>query len=268
MPKANYGFKGTALTLADAVAAGAVIPASQYQYFSQLSAISPLLPPGIPTGLNITGGNQQVTVAWVAPTDSGRTSITGYRVYYINDSGTLSSVATSTTSATITGLTSTSPYSFSVVAYSDVAGEGDSATVTGSPSSGPVFSNVSYTQTGSGGTWTSQYATFSLTGGNGQNTLAFSHTFADQPGYYGRNIKIYFTVTSPAIFAIPGGWQISARQVNNAGLSSDASHPGFSINKDGTYSLDTGLPYTNSQSNFSPAPAIYFYLQTGNYWMY
>ena len=43
---------------------------------------SPVGPPGAPTGLVVTAGDEQLTVSWTAPQDNGGSAITTYRVEY------------------------------------------------------------------------------------------------------------------------------------------------------------------------------------------
>jgi hypothetical protein len=56
--------------------------------------------PDKPTGITATAGTTSITVSWVAPTITGNSAITGYKVYLFNSSGT--AVGTPTTSQTTT----------------------------------------------------------------------------------------------------------------------------------------------------------------------
>jgi hypothetical protein len=85
---------------------------------------TPRTVPGAPTGISTTPGNQQVTVSWTAPTVDGGSPVTGYSVQVYSSTGTpLRTQASSTTSATVTGLTNGTGYLFAVRAV-NAAGEG------------------------------------------------------------------------------------------------------------------------------------------------
>ena len=68
--------------------------------------------PGAPTGVTVTPGNKQTVVTWTAPANGGL-PITGYTVTATPGNKT---VTTTRTSATITGLTAGTAYSFAVTA--------------------------------------------------------------------------------------------------------------------------------------------------------
>lgn len=81
--------------------------------------------PAAPTSLTSTAGQSQVTLSWVAPSYTGGSAVTGYRVQYAPvsgswsnpSSGTCSTATTSTaTSCTITGLTAGTAYTFQMQA--------------------------------------------------------------------------------------------------------------------------------------------------------
>ena len=76
--------------------------------------------PGAPTIGTPTAGNGQVTVTWTAPGSNGGASITDYVVQYSSDAGstwtTFSDGVSTSTSATVTGLTAGIAYKFRVSA--------------------------------------------------------------------------------------------------------------------------------------------------------
>ena len=95
----------------------------------------PVTAPGAPTGVAATAGNAQASVHWTAPSSNGGAAITKYTVTASPGGRTATST---TTSATVTGLTNGTAYTFTVTATNS-AGTGPasakSAPVT--PVSGP-----------------------------------------------------------------------------------------------------------------------------------
>jgi hypothetical protein len=102
------------------------------------------LPPA-PTGLAVTPGNTQVTLAWNAPTVSIQTPITDYTVQYSANSGsswtTFTRSASTSTTATVTGLTNGQAYVLRVAA---VNGIGTGAYSTASSAVTPVAFSPSF----------------------------------------------------------------------------------------------------------------------------
>ena len=83
-----------------------------------------LFTPGAPTSVTPTGGNAQVALTWSAPTVSAQTPITDYVVQFSSNSGstwtTFSDGTSTSTSATVTGLTNGTAYTFRVAAVNGV----------------------------------------------------------------------------------------------------------------------------------------------------
>jgi hypothetical protein len=81
------------------------------------------LPPA-PTGLTAAVGNAQATLSWTAPTVLAQTPITDYVVQHSSNSGstwtTFSDGTSTSTSATVTGLTNGTAYVFRVAATNDI----------------------------------------------------------------------------------------------------------------------------------------------------
>jgi titin len=89
--------------------------------------------PSAPTGLGATSGDGQVDLAWTAPASDGGSAITGYRVEQSGDGGVtwttaIADTASIATTATVSGLSNGSAYSFRVSAI-NVAGVGAASTV-------------------------------------------------------------------------------------------------------------------------------------------
>lgn len=105
--------------------------------------------PPPPTGVTATGGSSQATVLWTAPTVLAQTPITDYVVQYSSNSGstwtTFSDGTSTATSATVTGLTNGTAYTFRVAAVNGVGqGAYSAASSAVTPGAGdPLFSSVS-----------------------------------------------------------------------------------------------------------------------------
>ncbi len=93
---------------------------------SASSPVTPATVPGAPTGVALSvPSNGSLSVSWTAPASTGGAAISGYTAT-ATSGGTSKTCTTATTSCTISGLTSTSAYSVSVVA-SNLKGESNSA---------------------------------------------------------------------------------------------------------------------------------------------
>ena len=98
--------------------------ASLYNGGAGLELPAALAVPEAPSSLNATPGNSQVSLSWTAPVNVGSSAITDYVKQYSLNGGstwtTFSSSASTTTSATITGLTNGTAYVFRVAAVNAV----------------------------------------------------------------------------------------------------------------------------------------------------
>ena len=96
--------------------------------------------PDPPTGVTATAGNAQASVHWTAPANNGGSPITGYTVTSDPAGGTASTLGA--TSATVTGLTNGTAYTFTVTA-SNVVGPSVPSASSNSvvPTAGTVQSN-------------------------------------------------------------------------------------------------------------------------------
>ena len=102
------------------------------QKAEQTIAVTVIDVPGMPTDVTATASDDtssygEVTVSWTAPAANGGSAITGYKVMYnVTDSdadGKSMDAAADATSATVTGLTAETSYTFTVTA-TNAAGDG------------------------------------------------------------------------------------------------------------------------------------------------
>ena len=94
-------------------------------YSSNSSSVTTWDVPGAPTAVSGSSTvNNQVALSWTAPASNGGTSITDYVIQYSSNSGstwtTFADGTSTSTSATVTGLTSNTSYIFKVAAVNSV----------------------------------------------------------------------------------------------------------------------------------------------------
>ena len=99
--------------------------------------------PDPPTGVSVTDeGDQELTVGWTAPTNTGGSDITGYKVQWKSGSQQFGSArqqteAADATSATISSLTNGTEYTVRVLATNTAGNSAGCGTDTGTPSTKP-----------------------------------------------------------------------------------------------------------------------------------
>ena len=169
-----------------------------------------------PTSVYGTSGNAQVSLSWYAPSSNGGAAITDYLVQYSTSSSgsftPFSDGTSTTTTATVTGLTNNTVYYFKVAAvnsagtssYSDV-----SASVT-PRSVPPVVSSV----TAGNGSLTFTWNAITHGGDNYRLYYGTDSTFASAYTYTGTTLTSY-TVSSltngTTYYFRVAGWNNSAR---------------------------------------------------------
>jgi len=130
-----------------AITVRAISPFDQTDVSEQTFAVT-LLPstPGVPADVDGIPGDAQVALAWSAPATDGSRPITDYVIQVSSDSGltwtTFDDGVSATASATVTGLTNGTGYTFRVAAVNQIGqGEFSAATNTAVPEPPPqVFS--------------------------------------------------------------------------------------------------------------------------------
>jgi hypothetical protein len=100
--------------------------------------------PSVPLDLHGTSGNGAVTLSWVPPTNTGGTALTTSVVYATYGSGPSAGAFTQSVpgngdTATITGLTNGTPYTFTVVANNAIGASQASTAVTVIPEAPSVL---------------------------------------------------------------------------------------------------------------------------------
>lgn len=190
----------TGLTNGTTYAVGVVARAPSGNSGTGTVSVVPRTVPGAPTNVVATPGNGTVSLTWSAPSSDGGSPITNYIVTNSPSGGTC---AVSGTTATCTGLTNNTTYTFTVVA-TNAAGNGAGATATAKPTSA-----ISVPRGGSN--WTENYTgivvgnpTCSITttpSGQNVGSCSFTNANPDQLVFnprssatVGTNVTIVWTI--------------------------------------------------------------------------
>jgi hypothetical protein len=135
------------VTATNAVGTGATSAAS--------NSVTPAMIPGAPTALSALAGNGEVTLSWLPPSSDGGSPLTNYVVEYKLSSDSswtvfATPVSTSTT-ATVTGLTNGVSYDFEVSAVNAIGQSVVNSASATLPSNTPVYSSGGSSGGGGGG---------------------------------------------------------------------------------------------------------------------
>ena len=139
------------------------------------NAVTVFTNPGPPTGVIATRGNQQVALAWTAPSDTGGIPLSGYRITGSPAPATPIQVPASPTAAIVPGLANGVSYVFTVVA--------DGALSAGAPSNAVTPATLPGAASGVTAAPGNSSATVALTApaSDGGDPI-FSYTVVASPG--------------------------------------------------------------------------------------
>jgi hypothetical protein len=163
--------------------------------------------PGSPTSVIGTAGNGQVSVSWTAPASNGGAVITDYVVQYSTSASgtytTFSDGTSTTTTATVTGLTNNTAYYFKVAAVNYVGTSSYSSVSSGVTPFVPYFNAVSNLT--------------AVANANGSVDLAWSAPTASNSEIYGYSVSFYDLDVIGGTAS--GGWGVWTNQGTYYSLS-------------------------------------------------
>jgi len=125
-------------------AASSIWSLKGYEYYKRLNSWpSSPTSPGVPTSLAAALGDSQITLSWLAPSDTGGISITDYIIEFKNnDTNNIWVVfndgVSSSLAATITGLTNNNSYSFRIKSVNSIGESSYSSTLSATPGATPI----------------------------------------------------------------------------------------------------------------------------------
>lgn len=218
---------GTSYTFAVAAvnSMGSSSPASSNSVTPSTSAV-----PGAPTGVSATASNAQAVITWVAPSITGDTAITSYTIT-ASPGGATATWVSGPLTATMTGLTNGTAYTFTVSATNSGGTGPDS-----SPSSAVTPATIPSAPT-------------SVVATGGDTTAVVTWVAPSNGGS---------AITSYTIVASPGGatatWTSGSLVATVTGLTNGTA---YTFNVRATNAIGTGTDSSASNS-VTPAPAAAF----------
>ena len=238
----SYTFTVTAVT------AGGPGPVS-----AASNAVMPAAPPGAPTGVTATAGNEQATVSWTAPSSNGGSPITGYTVTASN--GATASASATARSATVTGLTNGTSYTFTVRAAnaigSSAASAASSAVTPAGPPGAPVLTALAPGDRQVTVTWAAP-------SDNGGSAI-IGYTITVEPG--GATYTAAASATSATVTGLTDGtgytFTVTAANALGAGPPSDAAGPVTPVTVPGAPTAVTATPADKTATVSWTAPSAY-----------
>jgi len=181
--------------------------------------VAPVTPPGAPTSVSAIAGNAQASLTWTAPSSNGGASITEYVVQFSANSGstwtTFNDGTSSSTSATVTGLTNGTAYVFRVAAVNSA---------------------------GAGAFTTTSVAVTPVTGGVELGTTAAGYAIRTS----GQIIPITFSGIRASASSPGGGWTAIAARAAGGGYELLWQHAGgsfvqWTLNSQGAQTANNGF---------------------------
>ena len=205
--------------------------------------------PGTPTGVSATGGDGQASVRWTAPASDGGAALTSYTLTpYANGTTALPArtVTAPAGTATVTGLTNGTPYTFTVAATNSVGTGAASAPSSPVTPTAAATAPGTLTVTGPAGPSSDRTPTFTLSGEPGgtwrcvlTDPTGSTRLLACGPGSL-----------TPDLTGADGKYTLAVTQTDPAGNVSPTTTVGFL--------LDTTAPaaptVTEPTAGSSPAP--------------
>ena len=173
---------------------------------------TPAAVPGSPTGLAATGSPGQVALSWTAPTDSGGSPITGYKIFRTTTAGSYgpTPIATVTgTSYTNTGLTNGTTYYYIVKATNSIGDSPASNEASATP-------NVVVSKP-------SAPTSVTATPGNGQVVVNWAAPASNGGGAIS-SYTVYRSLSSSSGYAVVGTTTGSATSFTNTGLTNGTTY--------------------------------------------
>ncbi|MDB5238684.1 MAG: fibronectin type protein [Candidatus Parcubacteria bacterium] len=177
------------------------------------ASATPATSPGIPTAFTAIPGNAQISFTWTAPASTGGAAISSYNIYI---SGGAVATSTSGTSATITGLTNGTSYSYYITAVNTAGESASSSIITATPSTTPSIP-LSLVATRGNGQITLTWSAPSSNGGSAITTYKVYNN--------GGGVASTTSGTSATITGLTNGTLYSyyVTAVNTAGESASSS---------------------------------------------
>jgi len=179
-------------------------------------AVVPAGPPSTPTNVSATPGNAQASVSWTAPASNNGAAITSYTVTS-TPGGLTATVNGSTTSATVTGLSNGTSYTFTVTATNSA---GTSAASTASASVTPAAPPGAPTAVAATGGMGQATVTWTAPASNGGAAIT-SYTVTSSPG----GLTATTTTTSATVTGLTNGttYTFAVTATNWAGTGAPSS---------------------------------------------
>ena len=185
--------------------------------------VTPRTVPGAPTGVAGVSLNQAVALSWVAPSGTGGTPITGYRIYR-KPGGVVTTLNSPTTQTTVDGLVNGTAYTFKVAAVNE-AGAGVYSVTSASVTPRPTAPGPPTAVAAVGGAYQASVSWVAPSSNGGSAITGYVVTAT--PG--GAAVTVGSTATSATVTGLVGGqsytFSVVATNANGQGPASAPSNP-------------------------------------------